>query len=79
MFVVAGAFLAYKTLFGSKTSGVQKAAKRRMKPLSGNDPNASNARSKSLTDQEKLDELYGIVVEIVAQHYTKLDAGNGTA
>lgn len=79
LFVIVGAFFAHKTIFASKASDIQTAVKGRMKPLSGNDKNAGNARWKSLTDQEKLDEFYGIVVEIVAQHYTNLHTKNGTA
>lgn len=80
LFVVVGALFAYKTISGSsKPSGIQEAVKGRKYPLTGKDPIASNARWKSLTDKEKLDEFYGIVVEIVAQHYAKHDAENGTA
>ena len=66
IFVVVGATVAYKTLFG-QSSGIQVAVKERRSPLTGGDQ--ENSRWRSLSDQEKVDEFYGIVVDVIAQHY----------
>ena len=49
-------------------SGIEEALKERKKPLT--DPEeAQGAKWASLSDKEKLNEFYGIVVDIVAQYY----------
>ena len=67
--VIVGALFAYKTLFKSEPSGIQEAVKGRKKPLT---EGAQGTEWRSLSDKEKLDEFYSIVVDIVAQHYMKL-------
>ena len=67
-FVIVGALFAYKALFKPEHSGIQEAVTERKKPLT---EGAQGAKWRSLSDKEKLDEFYGIVVDIVAQHYTQ--------
>ena len=73
-FVIVGALFAYKTLFKSEQSKsesnpIEQAVKRRKMPFT---ENAQGAEWGSLPDKEKVDEFYRVVVDIVAQHYTKL-------
>ena len=74
-FVIVGALFAYKTLFKSpEPSGIQEALIDRKKPLT--DPEgAQGAQWASLSDKEKLNEFYGIVVDIVAQYYRTAKPG----
>ena len=74
-FVIVGALFAYKTLFKSpEPSGIQEALIDRKKPLT--DPEgAQGAQWASLSDKEKLNEFYGIVVDIVAQYYRNAKPG----
>ena len=66
-FFIVGAFFAYKTFFKSEHSSIQEAVTGRKKPLTEGE---QGAKWRSMSDKEKLDEFYGIVVDIVAQHYT---------
>ena len=74
-FVIVGALFAYKTLFKSpEPSGIEEALKERKKPLT--DPEgAQGAQWASLSDKEKLNEFYGIVVDIVAQYHRNAKPG----
>ena len=74
-FFIVGALFAYKTLFKSpEPSGIEEALKERKKPLT--DPEgAQGAQWASLSDKEKLNEFYGIVVDIVAQYYRTAKPG----
>ena len=79
-FVVVGALFAYKTLFKSpEPSGIEEALKERKKPLT--DPEGlQGAQWASLSDKEKLNEFYGIVVDIVAHYHRNAKPGcNETA
>jgi hypothetical protein len=68
-FVIVGALFAYKTLFKSpEPSGIQEALKERKKPLTEGARKKPGAQWASLSDKEKLNEFYGIVVDIVT-HY----------
>ena len=67
LFVIVGALFAYKTLFKSpEPSGIEAALTERKKPLT---EGAQGAQWASLSDKEKLNEFYGIVVDTVAQYY----------
>ena len=74
-FVIVGALFAYKTLFKSpEPSGIEEALKERKKPLT--DPEgAQGAQWASLSNKEKLNEFYGIVVDIVAQYHRNAKPG----
>ena len=74
-FVIVGALFAYKTLFKSpEPSGIEEALKERKKPLT--DPEGpQGAQWASLSDKEKLNEFYGIVVDIVAQYHRNAKPG----
>jgi hypothetical protein len=75
-FVIVGAIFAYKTLFKSpEPSGIQEALKERKKPLTEGARKKPGAQWASLSDKEKLNEFYGIVVDIVAQHYRNVQPG----
>ena len=67
LFVIVGALFAYKTLFKSpEPSGIEAALTERKKPLT---EGAQGAQWASLSDKEKLNEFYSVVVDIVAQYY----------
>jgi hypothetical protein len=75
-FVIVGAIFAYKTLFKSpEPSGIQEALKERKKPLTEGARKKPGAQWASLSDKEKLNEFYGIMVDIVAQHYRNVQPG----
>ena len=72
-FVIVGALFAYKTLFKPEPSGIQEAVKGRKMPLT---EGPQGEKWRSLSDKEKLNEFYDIVVDIVAQHYMKAKPRN---
>ena len=75
-FVIVGALFAYTTLFKPMHSSIQEAVKGRKKPLA---EGPQGAKWRSLSDREKLNEFYGIVMDIVAQHYMKAKPHNEEA